>query len=804
MCAVQYIYRDKIACGRCLTCMFSSGKIYIFFFYEGMATARQSLASGSRSQHAPNRPPDPPEGPHLAQASCPTHPENQPPPHLRPFFYVQPSQSYMPYQWPVPLPYNPYCGLPSFGYNMIMPPNLYGFPPNPYMEAPGYIMPHAQLHLADYRRMLNPQVPPAVAYHARRFRCQHVMVPREMVSSEVQTEPLLQETSNSQLSCSSASCSAGTHSMGSDSGKGSGCTNASSSQDSESSSHPGKAESLDVDADLISTPPQASATPKGAYMFQWDQVQMGAEGSSLDSKTVPSSESVAESVQDSSGLLVQCDDSISSSKGVIPLFSSSANDNTTTGQGVTCDSGKTEQQCLPSYPDILLVSGSPTSGTDLRLKAVHNGGCETSAEQMATNKVTELEKVDGEVADHASTLKEACFKIVRLPFEMHYLEEVQEVESSVWSVEPLVPSVEWMVQHEFSEAEKVEKTEAPEGLNLNQTPTSPLESCPATPLSPYLPSASWLADFGNVYYYSKMPPSMQAHLSNFSSSSEPPAVREKPTRDLRGHSTGGRTKKCMHVRGMEGKGHVNLKNLLGQSLENVSSTADKGERNCPRCQAKADVSLGVNLKAPSRSHRVTHLSTGDPKSQARISCRCCVGKVLRKGRSPNLSSQNREEMENSAPSAMLRQPGSEGKRSAGTGGLAPLRRHSEKCSVKCSKLQEKNCACKEYSAPPVDEGNWWMHTDGVRHNEENVALMSLASDKCGTPEQRCAVRRRQADSFVADTSWRGAAVTMSDKESEIAARRRTPTKQKKQCTHSQEKLHLSKTTALMTHKRSYT
>ncbi|XP_048868412.1 bucky ball-like [Brienomyrus brachyistius] len=756
---------------------------------DGMATARQSLASGSRSQHAPNGPPDPPEGPHLAQASCPTHQENQPPPHLRPFFYVQPSQSYIPYQWPVPVPYNPYCGLPSFGYNMIMPPNLYGFPPNPYMEAPAYIIPHAQLHLADYRRMLNPQFPPAVAYHARRFRCQHVMVPRETVSSEVQTEPLLQETSNSQLSCSSASCSAETHSMGSDSGKGSGCTNASSSQGSESSTHPGKAESLDVDADLMSTPPQASATPKGAYMFQWDHVQMSAEGSSLDSKAVPSSESVAESAQDSSGLLAQCDDSISSSKVVIPLFSSSANDNTTTGQGVACDSGKTEQQCLPSYPDILLVSGSPSSGTDLRLKAVHNGGCETSVEQMATNKVTELEKVDGEVAEHASTLKEPCFKIVRLPFEMHYLEEVQKVEESVWSVEPLVPcvpSVEWMVQHEFSEAEKV-KTAAPEGLNLNRTPTSPLDSCLATPLSPYLPSASWLADFGNVYYYSKMPPSMQAHLSNFSSSSEPPAVREKPTRDLRGHSTGGRTKKCMHV---------NLKNHLGQSLGNVSSTADKGERNCPRCQAKADVPPGVNLKAPSRSHKVTHSSTGDLKSQTRISCRCCVGKVLRKGRSPNVSSRNRdEEMENSAPSAMPRQPGSEGKRSVETGGLAPLRRHSEKCSVKCSKLQEKNCACKEHSGPPVDEGNWWRHADGVRDNEENVALSSLALDKCGTPERRRAARRLQADA-----SWRGTAAVMSDKESEIAARRRTQTKPKKQCTHSQEKLHLSKTTALMTHK----
>ncbi|KAK1173959.1 hypothetical protein AOXY_G4206 [Acipenser oxyrinchus oxyrinchus] len=37
--------------------------------------------------------------------------------HTRPFFYVQPSQPYFPYQWHMQNPYNPYMGFPGSGYN---------------------------------------------------------------------------------------------------------------------------------------------------------------------------------------------------------------------------------------------------------------------------------------------------------------------------------------------------------------------------------------------------------------------------------------------------------------------------------------------------------------------------------------------------------------------------------------------------------------------------------------------------------------------------------------------------------------
>lgn len=55
-------------------------------------------------------------------AQAPRHPApgpyGGPPPEdphqrARPFFYVQPAQPYLPYQWPVPYP--PYCGFPGMG-----------------------------------------------------------------------------------------------------------------------------------------------------------------------------------------------------------------------------------------------------------------------------------------------------------------------------------------------------------------------------------------------------------------------------------------------------------------------------------------------------------------------------------------------------------------------------------------------------------------------------------------------------------------------------------------------------------------
>ncbi|CAL8343420.1 unnamed protein product [Merluccius merluccius] len=98
---------------------------------------------------------------------------------------------FLQYQWPMPFSYNPFTGFPAMGYGMAMPP----FPPNPYLEAPGYMLPQPHLQQVNYRRFLHAQFPATNAPYQsqnqnRRFRAQHnVSAVRETVSSEVQTEP---------------------------------------------------------------------------------------------------------------------------------------------------------------------------------------------------------------------------------------------------------------------------------------------------------------------------------------------------------------------------------------------------------------------------------------------------------------------------------------------------------------------------------------------------------------------------------------------------------------------------------------
>ncbi|KAJ3594388.1 hypothetical protein NHX12_003695 [Muraenolepis orangiensis] len=96
---------------------------------------------------------------------CTSHPHAHIPPH--PFMYMPPGPHPQPppmppflqYQWPMPFPYNPFAGFPAMGYGMGMPP----FPPTPYLEAPGYMLPQPPLQQVNYRRLLHAQFPAASA-----------------------------------------------------------------------------------------------------------------------------------------------------------------------------------------------------------------------------------------------------------------------------------------------------------------------------------------------------------------------------------------------------------------------------------------------------------------------------------------------------------------------------------------------------------------------------------------------------------------------------------------------------------------
>ncbi len=99
------------------------------------------------------------------------------------------------------------------------------------------------------------------------------------------------------------------------------------------------------------------------------------------------------------------------------------------------------------------------------------------------------------------------------------------LEASIWSVEslmPYVPSNEWMVENGFLATQKrldpqikssnvlskqnLSSTGIPAGENLQAGASTKYDSFNTVESrSPYRPSTSWLADFGNVYYYSKQP-----------------------------------------------------------------------------------------------------------------------------------------------------------------------------------------------------------------------------------------------------------------------------------------------------------
>nr|XP_020460119.1 uncharacterized protein LOC109962592 isoform X2 [Monopterus albus] len=149
-----------------------------------------------------------PPAPGPSGAPCPGVQHQQ---HHKPFFYIQPPQPYLPMQslqWPVPMPmplsYNPYFGYPGVGFGMPMMPH---YQPNPYISPPGFVVPHSHLHLKDYRRMLNPQHYQTMTHHSRRFHYQHKGPTREMINSEVQTEPVSATQRNDTASSSNVASS---------------------------------------------------------------------------------------------------------------------------------------------------------------------------------------------------------------------------------------------------------------------------------------------------------------------------------------------------------------------------------------------------------------------------------------------------------------------------------------------------------------------------------------------------------------------------------------------------------------------
>ncbi|XP_067285510.1 uncharacterized protein buc2l isoform X2 [Pseudorasbora parva] len=129
--------------------------------------------------------------------------------------------------------------------------------------------------------------------------------------------------------------------------------------------------------------------------------------------------------------------------------------------------------------------------------------------------------------NQSSTKSIPVGKNQKIPASTKYNGLPHQLEASIWSVEslrPYVPSNEWLVENGFLTPQKTLRPQIkssnvlselnqsftngiPVGKNQKTGPSTKCEDSLSSlkAHSPYRPSTSWLADFGNVYYYSKLP-----------------------------------------------------------------------------------------------------------------------------------------------------------------------------------------------------------------------------------------------------------------------------------------------------------
>ncbi|XP_024135412.1 uncharacterized protein LOC112151034 isoform X2 [Oryzias melastigma] len=613
----------------------------------------------------------------------PGRPEEQQQQHHKPFFYVQSSQPCFPMQtlqWP--LPYNPYYTYPGLGFGLPVMPH---YQINPYMEPPGFIVPHTQLHLMDYRRMLSPQYYQTMAFHARRFRCQPASAFRETTSSEVQTEPLQRTPA----------------------------------QTGPSDAKPRSSERSDCPAVL----------------------QHAASKCSLVTQT-----------EESGG------------RSTPPRPPLGREQQTSPPHG--------KRPRLPAEkPDILLVG---TSGEGA-----------TGSEELQTSAAENLNSKEAEETPGSATPN------FHLPFEPKYLDELKKMESIVWSAgDTSVSSLEPLVQNGSESMAVLEESLRPAGEEMlpeadlcfvmedlasedsQKSATAPaetalfsallLESSPLQKVPPrgeldlqdhqdtsfeslpaYLPSSSWLSDFENIYYSSKLLPASR-----------------KQSRPLSGRGFGRRRKVDLEFKEppkqkfklQEKADRRSLSDheccLSRKFTENVFSPhLSKAERLCSRCLSKRricssssptrDGVRGLKRKAaPFQQWNDVLLPTCDAcSSHAKIR--------LRKASDPDLHSTEGESDGNSSCPARMKW------RSAGV--KRPLASKQNVCAAAHPKLRER-CACAELLHPPLKA---WERLHSRNHGNN----IPETDENCFASETlQCTPRGGDSpcQGWQAERSWRDA------------------------------------------------
>ncbi|KAG7221025.1 hypothetical protein INR49_031196 [Caranx melampygus] len=467
----------------------------------------------------------------------------------RPFFYLHapPPLPFLQYQWPMPFSYNPFNGFPGMGYGMVMPPFP---PPPPYMEPPSYILPHPHVQAVDYRRLLHPQAhAPSAPYQnpnqTRRVRPPHAAPVRQMVNSEVQTEPTHRGIGGYH---------GGSITVSSDSGHGT----ASNSPSSSSSSQKGGSTEVENTEDFQVERTSSSSTVKHGFNI------LGPKGTKAVQSPITATQEAQKSRKDSIGQenIPPCRSrhcnvwSASSPDSMVPVCSSSQQED------------EVVRERRVSIPDILMSWGGGTpQETMLKTadkvlsqkdepqllspeKCVHQSPAGTQKDQMVADANEDAEDIlsskDGvnaveilkqpalceskgddepvetdsvsQCLPHNEDLLHSLNKSHKLPDneqtdgnETNLLDDTTDIipyqmpsrkmNESVWSVEslaPFIPTKEWLLQNGMFEPEviieMVEEAESCQHVAQNGNPSvkAGRQTCGVSSSDLVLMSDSWL------------------------------------------------------------------------------------------------------------------------------------------------------------------------------------------------------------------------------------------------------------------------------------------------------------------------
>ncbi|XP_046709295.1 uncharacterized protein buc2l isoform X2 [Silurus meridionalis] len=697
-----------------------------------------------------------------------------------PFFYVQPPQPYMPCQWPMPMSYVPYGGFPGMGYGMVLPP----FPPASYVEAPGYILPHNQLHMVDYRRMVSPHLAPTMAYQARRFRYQHTPSGRVMVSSEVQTEPVHadshQQGRNAVTSTQSSS----------ESGRSTDSSILSSPKSNEGKSTCPKKGCTVLSSRMPVETARVATVQNGGILFEAEEVRIECSGSPSAMKITHSKETT-ELASNADGELLQCNMG-SAEDVVLQCFQPVSFGNDEESEGIK-DTSHLEDPC----PDFQMVS-CPSNGSVSTLDGSIVAPVEPVNSTLVVQGDPSLVKSAQEICGNPKNIH---LKILRLPLDLQCLDELRQMEASVWSVEslmPYVPTSEWMMQNSLMTSgdqslATVMKAPAESNQQLNhlpedaasclkpgtvieldgQNPMTSLES-----LSPFLPSVSRLADFGNSYY-NKL-------SSNFQKISNP------------GNWTKGQPEACKDVKIQSGHPVIatqspNEPKKLKDETSNQRVISGVGLSDQEHCLANLFPDLPLKRKVRMCESCLKHGANVCPGSPSSKACNMRKHKVVDKLKSPlcatcmcnpekarSYASTIKDNLElNNANNEMSEVSENVNPQKICSKKLFNVQntysgKHSEKCPMSCqSKLREQNCSCEDKaSRSTLPWHNNCQHGDlNWERREENQAV--LAMEKWKETEQN----------LIGEKSWRGSRQVSDSESTKSGGKMRTRNKPK-QCTQS--------------------